>query len=303
MKRTSKFSTMGLDNMKIIIYYFSGTGNTKTVVNLLKSHLDTDHDCQLFNIEDINKNKVDFPEQNNAMIGLAYPIYGGDTPHNIYEFVDRLPAGDAIDLFILNTAADYSGSNNNASKRIIKRLEAKYYHVFYERTIAMGSNYFLEYPDTLVKQLYETAKLKTKHMSEEIINGVQRIRRTNPFLKAFAYLGYKGETFAAKRFGKKLKVSDDCILCGKCARNCPVNNIILENDKLSFSDKCIWCMRCIYECPQNAIKPGILKSVVLKGGYNIKKIIKDDSISGDFVNEKTRGFYKHFLKYVNDPKI
>ena len=289
--------------MKIILYYFSGTGNTKVVVDLLSDYLNAGHECKLYNIDDINKSQLTMPEQQDEMIGLAYPIYGGDTPHNVYDFVKMMPEGKNNDMFILNTAADFIHINDNASKRIIKILKTKSYRVFYERTIAMGSNFFLAYPENLTKQLYETAKIKVKHIKHDILNKNERIRSSGFLLKAFSLLAYKGEAIAAKHFGKKLRANENCVLCGKCVRRCPRENISIENDMLVFSDKCIWCMRCLYECPQQAIKPGIMKSVVLKKSYNIQSIIQDESIPADYVNENTKGFYRHFLKYMNDPEI
>ena len=49
------------------------------------------------------------------------------------------------------------------------------------------------------------------------------------------------------------KPSKDCVKCGVCAKNCPVQAI----DPLTLSadtKKCISCMRCVKQCPHNARK-------------------------------------------------
>ena len=49
------------------------------------------------------------------------------------------------------------------------------------------------------------------------------------------------------------KPSKDCVKCGVCAKNCPVQAI----DPAKFttdSQKCISCMRCVKQCPHNARK-------------------------------------------------
>ena len=49
------------------------------------------------------------------------------------------------------------------------------------------------------------------------------------------------------------KPSKDCVKCGICAKNCPVQAI----DSVSFtadSKKCIGCMRCVKQCPHHARK-------------------------------------------------
>ena len=49
------------------------------------------------------------------------------------------------------------------------------------------------------------------------------------------------------------KPAKDCVRCGICVKNCPVQAI----DPASFKadpKKCIACMRCVKECPENARK-------------------------------------------------
>ena len=49
------------------------------------------------------------------------------------------------------------------------------------------------------------------------------------------------------------KPSKDCVKCGVCSKNCPVQAI----DPVKFmsdSKKCIACMRCVKQCPHNARK-------------------------------------------------
>lgn len=290
--------------MKIIIYYFSGTGNTKIVTSLLQNtFVQTGHPCTIVNIEDILKNKISFHDHQDALIGLAYPIYAGDAPEIIYDFIEYLPMGSMDHMFILNTAADFTHFNDAAAKRIIKRLQWKDYHVFYERTIAMGCNFLYAYDDRLSKQLYLVAKDKVRHMRDELIAGKKRIRPAGPILKAIAVIGHWGETLGARLYGRGLKSTDACTLCGKCVRECPVGNIREKDGIIHFGWKCIWCMRCVYSCPTYAIKPGLLRFTVLKNAYDINAIIKNDKIPGDYIDEHTKGFYKHFYTYISDDSI
>lgn len=65
------------------------------------------------------------------------------------------------------------------------------------------------------------------------------------------------ETHAAKILrrdaAREYTVSDDCILCGTCARVCPANNIVV-GDTVEFSDHCEVCYACLHNCPQGAIQ-------------------------------------------------
>ncbi|MBQ9903398.1 MAG: 4Fe-4S binding protein [Synergistaceae bacterium] len=47
-------------------------------------------------------------------------------------------------------------------------------------------------------------------------------------------------------------ITNACIKCGKCVRNCPVNAINIESKTFDL-DSCIGCWGCINRCPNHAI--------------------------------------------------
>lgn len=50
------------------------------------------------------------------------------------------------------------------------------------------------------------------------------------------------------------KISDECISCGACAGQCPVDAISEGDDKYVISpDECISCGACAEQCPVSAI--------------------------------------------------
>ena len=49
------------------------------------------------------------------------------------------------------------------------------------------------------------------------------------------------------------KISDECIKCGACAENCPVDAISEGDDKFVINaDECIECGACADACPVGA---------------------------------------------------
>lgn len=60
--------------------------------------------------------------------------------------------------------------------------------------------------------------------------------------------------------------TESCIGCGKCAKACPLNNILMEGNKPQWSNNCALCLRCYHLCPTQAIEYG--KATKGKGQYN-----------------------------------
>ena len=81
-----------------------------------------------------------------------------------------------------------------------------------------------------------------------------------------------------KEFRAK-KISDDCIKCKTCVRNCPVDAIDIENKTFDI-DACIGCYGCINRCPMHAI-----------------------SVTGPEVTEFMKGFIDMFKNTRLEPEL
>ena len=60
------------------------------------------------------------------------------------------------------------------------------------------------------------------------------------------------EAYAIPPSYKAKAISDACVKCGTCVRNCPVDAIDIENKTFDL-DKCIGCWGCVNRCPKHAI--------------------------------------------------
>jgi ferredoxin len=78
----------------------------------------------------------------------------------------------------------------------------------------------------------------------------------------------------ARAKGQDLKANDNCIMCGTCAKVCPMGNIRYAGKAVVFGDKCISCCACVQYCPKEAINFG--KITEKRERYHNVNITVDD---------------------------
>jgi len=278
--------------VKICIFYFSGTGNTEIITNLLQKELiNLNANVIVKKIEIIIKKKTRIKTDKYDLIGIGYPIHAFNAPKIVYNFIQQLHNDSSGDPFL----------NGGSTKMLRNQLERKGYNVFNENLSIMPTNVLLQFKDNLNKQLYQFAQINMKNFAEDIMKRKVSLQRNNIILTLISKLFSFMETIGAKWLGKRMNVSESCIKCFKCARNCPTENIILADNTntntITFDSSCNLCMRCIYECPTNAIHFKYFRFFEIKQGYNIKPTISNPNIKGDYLSSNTKGFFKHYADF------
>lgn len=292
-------------SQSVRLFYFSGTGNSQFVTETLEHHFkQLKVDVSTVSIEDVINSSDIIKTEGYDMIGLCFPIYGLGIPSIVTDFIEKLQTGEQRRVFLYLTGADFISLNYNAFDLTTRLLKKSNYHVFYHRIIVMPSNWVVAYPDTFNKQLIDSAKKKTEHMCHEVLEHKERICKSHGFIRYFSKSLYWLEhTFGSRYFGLSLKADESCNHCNICVKNCPVKNIEWRGERLKFGNKCLFCMRCIYNCPQKAIKSRGYNFTILKDGYDIRKTLEDETIGNSFITPQTKGYFKHFLRYINNIEV
>lgn len=285
---------------KVIIFYFSGTGNTEEVLSMLANALDYEgvhSDC--YAIDDCIRNGNIPSISDYDSVGIGYPIYAFNVPSIVAAFIKKLPRADGKPLFVFKTAGEPFLLNHASSYYIFLHLRKKGYIFNYERHFLMPYNIIFRYNDEVVKQIYLLSQKLAQKMASDLSKGITHEPNFNPAI-VFVSLIFRIQWIGAAINGRLQRTGNSCSLCQKCVKECKTDNIRLEHGKIRFGWNCTMCMRCIMYCPQKAIKAGILEPWAIRGAYDFKRILSDASIPNDYIQKCNKGVFRYFKKYVRE---
>lgn len=238
-----------------MIFYFSGTGNSKHIAERLAHEMDQ----HIHNIEDGPLSGI----QDKEDLILVAPLYFWTLPKLVLSYLDHEPALKDKALHVVMTCGGSLGAGASLITEQLRRLGLGPVYIY---ALVMTTNYIplhdVESPDKVALTI-QKALDQVPDISKNIRS--KKSASTSSFLA-------KGTPLAEWLYGlarqtKHFWVQDQCIGCGLCQSNCPCQAIRLENKTPKWiSSRCTLCLRCLHTCPVSAIEYG--KSTVGKERYH-----------------------------------
>ena len=277
-----------------MIFYFSGTGNSKWAAKTLALEIgDT-----LVSIPEVINSDCSFTLEKDEHVGFIFPIHGWRVPNIVKEFLTKLTIktlGEDTShvkhyCFCLVTAGDSIGKAMERFQQQLKSvtvndalsLKAVCSLIMPESYVGLPGmdvdtkEKELEKKELASKQLKEFSNILKQHPhkdSNQIWGWNQLIRGPIPSF----FSGPVGGFF--ERFlitDKPFHVdSRRCVKCGICANVCPVSDIkggLGFEPEWLHNGKCLTCFSCYHHCPHHAIEFG--KRTQKKGQYFYNKLSK-----------------------------
>ncbi|MDZ4121115.1 MAG: EFR1 family ferrodoxin [Candidatus Cloacimonadaceae bacterium] len=277
------------------ICYFSGTGNTRFVAERIYRYLSNlQVYCELIPIEDVLLNRRKFSREGFDTIGIGFPVHAMDAPRIVYDFLELISLG-RFDFFLFKSAGDpiYEGGSFLPLRR---KLMTRGGRCIYEDLFVLPPNVGYERKPEAIKHLAKLADKQAALLADDLVKGIvykQRDLVMAPVLGIFARLEKHGCT----KLSDKWQVSDACIHCGKCVRQCPTKNIKQQGKKLVFGTDCVFCMRCAMNCPVRAIRAPLFGKLVVKP-YDLDALLANETIPADYYktcqSERDKRIKRHF---------
>ncbi len=250
--------------LKVLILYFSGTGNTWWIAKELQKSLEEKgafvENCSIESYSyDELKSKIDNAEH----VVMGFPVYGSKAPYPFDEFVSSLDdylGNKSLSIYATQALASGDTALHMATLIISKGFTLKNtFHFNMSNSFHIPQFKFFKPKDAESAEKTNLRCLpKVNMLANKIVDNRIFIRGNTPVARLIGDIQRRHIDKVIKNASATL-YSDKktCINCNKCVEMCPTQNITMENESYVFGNKCTLCMRCYSYCPTNSINFGV----------------------------------------------
>lgn len=244
-----------------MIFYFSGTGNTRWAAKELAQATGE----QLFFIPEEMKGSCEYTLKEGERIGFVFPTHGWQPPRIVRNFIKRLKISSAQGhyCYALTTCGDSIGKtmailNSDLRKAGLPVATSLFSLVMPESYVCLP----FMYTDSPEK---EQAKIATAKEQLAIYSDMIAGRRADeihikkgpaPWTMSHIVGSYFNRFMVTD---KKFSVDPEvCIHCGKCEQACPTGDLVMKDALPTWrhDGSCTCCLACYHHCPKHAINYG-----------------------------------------------
>lgn len=166
--------------MKVVICYFSGTGNTAKIVNAyIDNFAERGASVDTYTMEDLLLNGLNeefLNKLNDAdLLGIAYPVHAFNAPSIVLKFAKSLPHVEKKRIFIVSTSGEPLKLNNISSLKLQSLLKRRNYCVTNEYRYVMPYNIIFRHNDSMAYRMWELAENLIPLDVAEIVDGKQHL--------------------------------------------------------------------------------------------------------------------------------
>ena len=259
-----------------MVFYFTGTGNSKWVAEALGQAFGE----RLVSITEAckkEKKRYEYTLHPEERIFFVYPVHSWGPAALVIRFISSLTLSGYVQQSIYSICV--CGDDCAYTSRLLGKALKK-------RGLLLTAGYSVTMPNTYVSlpgfdiddSGVEERKVKSAVARVEFINKELRQRVT---MKKFAC--HEGAVPSLKTYlirplfnafgmsSKPFHATDACTACKRCEKACPVHNITVS-DKPTWGNNCTQCLACYHVCPSHAVQYG--KATQKKGQYKGKFLQK-----------------------------
>lgn len=251
---------------KQMIFYFSGTGNTRWVAENLAR---VTGERLLFIPDELaggdgkEKSACLYALSEGERVGFCFPVHGWQPPAIVRRFLSKLMIENAEGHYVY--AVCTCGDNIGEAMAIFERCLPESMQLASCFSVIMPESYVclpFMYTDTKEREREKIvdAGKRMEIISEIVLNRCSGISMLTKGATPRLYSYVIGQYFNKRMITDKPFTvdADACISCGRCEQVCPVGNIDLSGGYPAWKHdgSCTCCLACYHHCPKHAINYG-----------------------------------------------
>ncbi|MBD5192819.1 MAG: 4Fe-4S binding protein [Bacteroidales bacterium] len=244
-----------------MIIYFSGTGNSRHVALTLGQELRDS------SVVELTGDFLRFPELLRLESGegqrviWVFPTYSWGVPPVMVDVIKKIKidGGEWADHYLVTTCGDDIGKCHQQWRELIS---ARWWKPIATFSVQMPNTYVCMKGFDVDSQQVAEGKIHESSLRVRSIADFIRQRfeiddvvegRWPKIKSRFIYPYFKKHYMSPEGFRVR---EDACVSCGRCARECPMDNIELKGKFPVWGAGCAFCLRCYHGCPAHAIEYG-----------------------------------------------
>ena len=288
--------------MKLLGIYFTGTGNSKRIMEEIGLSLSS-FGHTLDTVDVIDGEIKDLNEYDALVI--TYPIYAFNAPKPLIQYVKKMNKLEKQKpCLIMKQSGEHLFWNNASSLQLISLLKKKNIKVTNEYHYLMPYSFIFRHSDYMAYRMIGVARGLIPLDLKDFLDGKESHMKRF-FLDRFFAWTFRIQRWGGRFNGRFYKVKKDkCIKCQKCVNMCPAKNIVFDatKDKFKFGGKCLMCQRCIMYCPNRAIKVGMFNKWRVDEPYSFQETPYQKESRPNYCKKNYQKYFEESEKRINAAK-
>ena len=235
-----------------MIFYFSGTGNSKFAAQRIACALGD----ELVSLNHRIKENDTAPIETGKHLVIVTPTYAWRIPRIVRDWLLSTELRGAKQAWFVMTCGSEIGNADHYNRALCR---TKGLCCMGSAQIVMPENYIAMFR---VPQADEARRIIAKAVPDldRAIAAIEAGRAFAPARNNLYDRFMSGPVnpifYSCCVRSNAFTVSKACTSCGQCAARCPMRNIRLKDGKPVWGKDCTHCMACICYCPAQAIEYG-----------------------------------------------